>query len=280
MNRFIPSLLLALVWTNTWAQEHQFLNKPETIAKNDVYKMIQYDALDSLSFMEEFSNGYYSIYDEVGLKIKSNEYRSHINKGGTTIHEEYINYYIYNSLNEQIGLIQMFPNSGEPFNIISLKSISLEENSVQTATLESSIEGDSIVFKEYDYSPIRKAFGDTVEISELHSRAYHILDSAMHLDIFYSENGSIDSTEHHTKCNGQLRSMKCTTKTVFSYFSNGTILSKHLEYRSSTSKVNPYLLKEIRYKENGLIDSVKTSYLNPFIDETTLFHFHYEFRED
>jgi len=272
--------MFALLWIGTSAQEHQFLNKRETIVENGVYKMIQYDALDSLTFMDEFSNGYYSIYNEEGEKVKSNSYRSHIDKNGAAIHEEYINYYIYDSLGEQIGMIQMFPELDEPFNIISLKSISEDRKTVRIASLESDFDGDEFIFKEYPYSRPIKGIGDTINIDGSHYRAYGVLDSALYLDLFYAENGSIDSTIFHSKCNGTIRGMKCSTKTIFSYSSNGAILGKFITYRTSTSEVNPYLTKEVRYMENGLIDSIETNYLNSSIDETTLFRFEYKFRED
>lgn len=265
----------------TFSQEHQNLNTQEALVANKVYRIDEYDALDSIAFKQEFPNGYYSIFNKEGLVIKANNYRSYMVDAETDHHDEYINYSLYNENDQRIGFIQQFTEGDEPFGIISLKSISKDEETVQYASIESSLFGYAVEFDERDYNATISAVGDTVEITPTHHRAYGVRDSSFILDIFYSRtSGQIDSTIYHNKCDGKLRGQKCQSKVFYTYDENGKMVSKRLEYHSSTSEINPYIVRLASYNEKGLVETLETNYLRPSIDDREVRKFVYTFRED
>jgi len=283
MKKFVVFFLLSSVHFLTFSQEHQNLNSQEALIENKVYRIDEYDALDSTAFKQEFPNGYYSIFNEEGLVIKANNYRSYMVDAETDHHDEYINYSLYNENDQRIGFIQQFTEGDEPFQIISLKSISEDEETVQYANVDigPSLLGYTVEFDKRDYNAVMSAFGDTVEITPTHHRAYGVRDSSFLLDIFYSPtSGLIDSTIYHNKCLGKLRSEKCQSKVFYTYDESGKIISKRMEYHSNTSEINPYIVRLASYNEKGLVETLETNYLSSSINDREVRKFVYTFRED
>ncbi len=65
--------LLILITTNfTFSQEIQYSVTKDAIEKNDIYKIYQYNVIDSLKFIKDYPNGYYAIFDEEGRVKKAN----------------------------------------------------------------------------------------------------------------------------------------------------------------------------------------------------------------
>jgi hypothetical protein len=48
----------------------------EVIKKNKIYKCLEYDFQDSVSFFKKYKNGYYTIFDTQGRKVEENAYSS------------------------------------------------------------------------------------------------------------------------------------------------------------------------------------------------------------
>ncbi|NVK65960.1 MAG: hypothetical protein HWE22_15320 [Flavobacteriales bacterium] len=281
MKKFVVFFLLSSVHFLTFSQEHQNLNTQEALVANKVYRMDEYDGLDSAAFKQEFPNGYYSIFNEEGLVIKANNYYSYDFSGEEPKHDEYINYSFYDENDQRIGFIQQFTKGDEPFRIISLKSISEDEETVQYASIEPSFLGYKVEFDKRDYNAVMSSVGDTVEITPTHHRAYGVRDSSFMLDIFYSRtSGLIDSTIYHNKCLGKVRSEKCQSKFFYTYDENGNIVSKRMESHSNTSEINPYRVRTASYNEKGLVETLETNYRSSSINDREVRKFVYTFREE
>lgn len=282
MKKFVVPALLCLLQFWTFAQEHQFLNKKEVLVANKVYRMDEYDALDSVGFKDEFPNGYYSIYNQEGLVIKANNYQSYVVDAETNHHDEYINYYFYNEKDQRIGFIQMFTDGDEPFRIISLTELSEDRKMAQHVKLEPSPLGSKIEFEELKSAPsLPILFKDTVQLTETHYRSIGSKDSTLTLDIYYSQNGRIDSTITTNKCYLNSLSSDCYSKCFFVYDDNGNLISKRFESHSKNSDINPYTVRTVKFNSLGLVESIETKYLNPQISSNVEFRkFVYTLRED
>lgn len=282
MMKFVVPVLLYLLQFSTFAQEHQFLNKKEVLVANNVYRMDEYDALDSVGFKQQFPNGYFSLYNEDGLVIKANNYYSYDFAGEEPKHDEYINYYFYNEKDQRIGFIQMFTDGDEPFRIISLKELSEDRKTAQRVKLEPSPFGSRIEFEELTSAPsLPILFKDTVQLTETHYRSIGSEDSTLTLDIYYSQNGLIDSTITTNKCYLNSQSSDCYSKCFFFYNDNGNPISKRFESHSKNSDINPYTVRTVKFNSLGLVESIETKHLNPQISSNVEFRkFVYTLRED
>ncbi len=270
-------IFFCLIFFFGYGQEHQFVNSKEVLMKNKVTKIFQYDASDSLKFIQKYPNGYYSIVDDLGRVVEANNYTYFITKEGETITREYKNYSFYDSLNNQIGFIQMFINLEDPFRIITLKSFDYNSNKIKTVNLEENNEYESkFVFREEEIQRKKTFFGDTISINKFSKRTYSVSDSSIYLDLFYNKKDQIDSSIFHNSCIGKNGSNDCYIKTKYLYGKDNVISIKTIENYSETAKSNPLLKRKIIYHTNGLVKSVLTEFIDSGTKEFTKYIYYYD----
>ena len=121
MKIFLP-IVFFIINLIGYSQEHSSLFESKRIIENSVYKVVEYDPTDSMTYFSIYPNGYYSIYDEYGRMVESNHYAPYL-LDSTWMPGEFKNYYLYDSEDNRIGFIQLHENMASPFRFINLKSI-------------------------------------------------------------------------------------------------------------------------------------------------------------
>lgn len=191
-------LIISIITLNySFGQEHQYLNTSEVIKRNNVYKMLEYNPEDSLKYFETYPSGYYSKYDKLGRITESNHYSSY-EKDSVWYPNMFINYYLYDSLNNRIGFAQIHEEMESPFRFFEIKSFDNGKDSVMTARLLDSWQMNSeFVFSTESIKKKEQFFGDTISISKRHKRLISVKDSLIFMDIYLNHKGKTDSTILH-----------------------------------------------------------------------------------
>lgn len=281
MKALLYLLLFFTVFSAT-GQEHRGLLSQETLIKNRVHTIFQYDASDSLQFMTNFPNGYYSIYNEDGNVILSNNYTRTFGEKAEDIWEEYKNYYFYNGNGDRIGFIQMYVDAETPFRMISLQSMNAVGDSIQTVTMETGQDVDNwgdtyFAFRKTPLMEPRFYFGDTILVSPFHRRSYVVADTTMFEDIFFNSSNTIDSTIFHSKSYGKRTTEPHFLTTTFQYTADNQLRSKTRSSRAITLDASPSSITTVNYTQNGLITSIETYYSET--NSTEIMKYLYTFRE-
>lgn len=255
--RSILALLIFNLNFTCFCQEHKSLFERDCILANNVYKVVEYDPIDSIGFFERCPNGYYSYFDIYGRIVEANHYSGFVSEG-VWIPGEFVNYYLYDSLDNQIGFIQIHQDMLSPFRFIELKSFDLEENLVKTVSLESMWEVNSnFIFDEKEIKQ-EKSDHDTVVFNPYHKRIYYNGDTTTYQELYLNKNGQIDSTVFYNICSGSIGKFECETRTVYEYFSNGGIKRISEQHYQILEDRKLLFQLEYFYLQNGLIDQIKS----------------------
>jgi hypothetical protein len=228
------------------------------IAKNKVWKILEYDPTDSVEYFKKYPSGYYSKYDKYGRIIFENAYAPY-GSGKEWTPNEFLNYYLYDSLDNQVGFIQINNNYYYPISSISLQSYDTAANKVRTVSLKEGNQINSkLEFKEKDIPEKKIFFYDTVQINKILKRIYLTSDSSSRFDLFYNKNKLIDSTIYYAKCHGQSVEFDCHTVISYEYYKNSG--QKRIEKEIQYNRKKLYSITVTYYYENGLIDKMQSHY--------------------
>ncbi|MGV6861355.1 MAG: hypothetical protein ACWA41_06260 [Putridiphycobacter sp.] len=243
-----------------YSQEHSSLFEKKCILENKVYKVVEYDPTDSLMYFNKYPNGYYSIYDKYGRMVESNHY-SPYEIDSLWIPGEFKNYYLYDSLDNKIGFIQIHENMDAPFRFIELKSFDKENNKVKIASLETSWKVNSnFHFKEIELKEEKQYITDTVVLNPFHKQVYFNRDTINYLDLFINKDKLIDSTIYHGTCSGWIGKHDCETKIIYEYYTNGVIKKKTELHFQLLQNRKLYSQHEYFYLKTGLLDKITSYY--------------------
>ncbi len=241
--RLPGAFICFILWTSVCLGQSKHIGfiKADVLKKNKVYKCVEYDYSDSISFFKEYKNGFYTIFDPDGRKIEENLFpglghESKVlymyNSSGwellwiwidemmaPTIQRVYVN--TFNSSGRKIGYIDYLPNY-------------MPETGTLTNT--NAVHDSVVSFKGSDKKVTHLYFRDNkrADTSSIFCEYYHNerLDSAVLKD-----------------SNELLRS-------EFLYASNILILSTH----RWIDKNRLTQIEKIYYLKNGLIDYYDESY--------------------
>jgi hypothetical protein len=258
--RVFVTLILISIELTVFSQEHSILFEQNIILKNKIYKVLEYDPIDSLEYFNKYPNGFYSIYDKFGRVTRSNHY-SPFETDNIWISGEFKNYYLYDSLDNKVGFIQIHEDFDSPFRFIDLKSFDYENNKVKRASLESSWEVTSnIVFVENEIKKEKQTHIDTVVLNNFHKQIFYNGDSVNYLDLYLNNDQLIDSTVYHGTCYGSIGKHDCETKVIYDYYSNGVVKKKIEQHFQLLKEWKLYSEYEYFYYQNGLLDQITKYY--------------------
>lgn len=273
-------IIVIFIFSCYWSfgQEHSSLFQSETIKKNKVYKILEYSPLDSVRFFEQYPEGNYSKFDQLGRMTQSNYY-SPFEIEGVWHPNMYKNYYLYDSLDHQIGFVQIHDEMESPFRFLEVRSYNLTTDTIKIAQLAESYQRNSqFIFKTEQQISKPPYFGDTLQISKMHNHLKSLTDSSVTMDIYLNKSGFKDSTIFKSIGTGQNGNYKSETISIYTYYKNGnvkTIIQKRYHIKNSREL---YSIEEYHFLENDLLDVIK-SYYN-INKEWKLKKFKYFFRKD
>lgn len=274
-------LLILLVFLTvvgiSHCQEHKYLFDKEIIERNKVSKVLEYSLNDSVGFFNDYPNGFYSKFDKYGRLIESNHYSGPADSNLPSL--EFRNYYLYDSLNNQVGFIQLHDGWENPFRFIELKSFNPDDSLVQKASLSSGfVVNSSIEFVEESLNDKDYSENDTLDISKYHKRIYFKEDSSFYMDFHYNEANQIDSTVVMTMSyrNGELK-YPTSIITIIEYFDNGYVKTKTKRHFNLEEEKKLTSESKFIYFESGLLDKIITS--NPSTDKRNVSKFIYYYFE-
>ncbi|MCC7452611.1 MAG: hypothetical protein IT222_00480 [Crocinitomix sp.] len=276
MYRIIFIAFIFISYRN-FGQEHSTLFQSETILKNNVFKVLEYNPTDSIRFFEDYPSGYYSKFDKLGRIIESNHY-SPFEINGIWQANMFKNYYLYDSLNNQIGIVQINDQMEQPIRLLEVKSFDKLTDSIKIARLSESFQTNSnFVFENIQKIEQIPFWGDTLKISKTHELVKSIKDSTISMHIFYNENGLKDSTIFRSTITGLNGKFNAETVTKYTYYKNENIHTiVQINYQlNNTRKI--YAIYEYVYLENELLDLVMSFYSHNNV--TRISKFKYFFRQ-
>ncbi len=274
MRIIFTTILLTLNFIG-FCQEHSSLFERDIIKENKVYKILEYNPVDSLNYFKKYPNGIYSNYDIYGRIVESNHY-SPFEIDNKWISGEFRNHYLYDSLDNKIGFIQIHDNMASPFKFIELKSIDKENNKVKTVSLESSWKLNSnFIFDEKNLKEEKQIRTDTIVLNDFHKQIYFEGDSINYLDLYINENKLVDSTIYHSSCFGWIGKHDCETKVMYEYFANGAIKRKTEQHFEILEDKKLYSQYDYVYSQNGLLDCMTSYYKGNERKEMSKFKYYY-----
>ncbi|UKN02748.1 hypothetical protein K6119_04365 [Paracrocinitomix mangrovi] len=269
-------LILLLSFNTLFSQEHSYLFEKSVIKENRVYKIVEYDPEDSVKFFEQYLNGYYSLYDTFGRMVESNFYVPNY-LDTAWIPFETKNYFMYDSLDNKIGFIQMDQFPSPSFRKIELKSYGYNSDSVKKVALESPWETHSnFIFTEYSLNEEQKHMAtDTFKINDYHKSVSYFNDSTRFADIFYNQYGLIDSIIRHDICIGAPGRHICQTRIVNTYDSKGNLVKRVVQLYQLIREKKLYSEIEYYYLQSGLLDYITTYFTSTQEKQTSKFKYYY-----
>lgn len=256
MNRII---ILISIFICNWSlsQEHRSLFQSKTIKQNKVYKILEYNPEDSIRFFEKYPDGYYSKYDKIGRMTESNHYSPYESTGGWHPNM-FTNYYLYDSLDNQIAFVQIHHEMESPFRFLEISSFS-ESDTIKIARLKESYQLNSeFLFQEKIKTDKSQFWGDTLKISKRHFFLKGINDSTITMDIYFDKNGLKDSTVFRSTATGWIGKHQSEKITKYTYFKNGnvkTIIQNSYQIKNSREL---YSITEYYFLENELLDRLRS----------------------
>lgn len=276
MNRIITFILI-FICSWTLSQEHRSLFQSKTIMLNKVYKILEYNPEDSIRFFEKYPDGYYSKYDKLGRMTESNHYSSY-ESAGVWHPNMFTNYYLYDSLDNQIAFVQIHHEMETPFRYLEVSSYS-ESDTIKIARLKESYQLNSaFLFEEKIKTDKSKFWEDTLKISKRHYFLKSITDSSITMDIYLDKKGKIDSTIFKAPASGWIGKHISEKITKYDYYQNGKVKSIIQNSFQITNTRELYSITEYYFLENNLLDMLKSYY--SINNEWTVRKYKYFFRND
>lgn len=252
-------LIIILIFTVNWcfSQEHITLFQSKSISQNKVFKVLEYDPEDSIRYFEQYPEGIYSKYDKLGRITESNHYSSY-ESGGIRHSNMFKNYYMYDSLDNQIAFVQIHDEMENPFRFMQVRAFN-ETDTIQIARLNESHQLNSEFLFETKQKVAKTFFwGDTIKISKRHHTLKSPNDSTISMDIYYNNNGTKDSIITKSVGSELSRKFKTETVTTYGYFQNGNIKSVTINKYHYKKSRETYMIEEYYFLENGLLDKIRT----------------------
>lgn len=253
-------ILFFLICVNcAQAQEHSFLFQAKSIKENNVFKVLEYDPEDSVGFFEKYPEGYYSKYDRNGRMNESNYYSYEYNDGW---HVTYMikNFYLYDSVDNQVAVVQIADELESPIQYMSVASFGTSDT-IQFAYLK---RGNKLIpevifdikLKERKSSYWR----DTVKVSKRHYFLQSLKDSTITMDIYYNKDRLKDSVIFRSPGSGSMGIYRSEKIITYSYYPNGIIKTiKEESYQITKTRVLS-AIKEYYFLENELLDRLRSYY--------------------
>ena len=273
-------IIFILVFICNWSlgQEHRSLFQSKTIKHNKVYKIVEYNPEDSILFFEKYPDGYYSKYDKRGRMTESNSYSSY-ESAGVWHPNMFTNYYLYDSLDNQIAFVQIHDEMESAFRFLEVSSFS-DSDTIKIARLKESDQLNSeFLFEEKIKTNKSQFWGDTLKITKRHFILKGLNDSTVTMDIYFDKNGLKDSTVFRTPATGWIGKHVSEKITKYDYYKNGKIKSIiENKYQIKNSR-ELYSITEYYFLENELLDRLRTYYLANNKD-WTVSKFKYFFRNN
>lgn len=264
--KLISTILLSILSSISFSQEHSTLFQAETMKKNRVLKVLEYNPDDSIHFFQQFPEGYYSRYDKSGRMIESNHYASY-EEHGVWHPEMFTNYYMHDSSGRQIGFISIYEDSDQPFRYIDITSPRKTSDSVDVVHLTDQYKPGFRFITEPANG--KKAFyGDTLVLGKRHKRLVSIEDSSIYMDFYYTKLGLMDSTVFHGKGYQHIgrENIPYTTRNVTHYLYFQKNVAERIikeNYRFINGVKESDYKEEYFVFENGLIDQIIRSRFYP-----------------
>lgn len=272
-------IIIILVFICNWSlsQEHRSLFKSQTIEQNKVYKILEYNPEDSIHFFEKYPDGYYSKYDRLGRMTESNGYSSY-QSDGVWHPNMFTNYYLYDSLDNQISFVQIHHEMETPFRYLEVSLFS-EPDTIKIVRLKESYQINSeFIFEERIKTDKSKFWADTLKISKRHFLLKSLTDSTITMDIYFDKKGFRDSTIFRAPATGWIGKHVSEKITKYTYYQNGTVKSIiENSYQIKNSR-ELYSITEYYFLENDLLDILKSYY--SINNEWTVRKYKYFFRND
>lgn len=272
-------IIFILVFICNWSlgQEHRSLFQSKTIKHNKVYKIVEYNPEDSILFFEKYPDGYYSKYDKRGRMTESNGYSSY-ESAGVWHPNMFKNYYLYDSLDNQIAFVQIHDEMESPFRFLEVSSFS-ESDTIKIARLKESYQMNSeFIFEEKIKTNKSKPWGDTLKISKRHYFLKSITDSSITMDIYFDKKGMKDSTIFRAPAAGWIGKHISENITKYNYYQNGKVKSIIQNSYQIKNSLELYSVYEYYFLENELLDMLKSYYSTN--NEWTVRKYKYFFRND
>lgn len=277
MKTTLIAILFMFICNCTLSQEHRSLFQLKTIKQNKVYKILEYNPEDSIHFFEKYPDAFYSKYDKLGRMTESNGYSSYEN-AGVWHPNMFTNYFLYDSLDNQIAFVQIYDEMENPFRFLEISSFS-ESDTIKIAKLKESHQLNSeFLFEEKIKTEKSKFWGDTLKISKRRYFLKSIIDSTITMDIYFDKKGIIDSTIFKTLATGWIGEHVSEKITKYDYYQNGkvkSIIQNSFQIKNSREL---YSITEYYFLENDLLDMLKTYY--SINNEWTVRKYKYFFRND
>mgnify|MGYP001310940773 CR=1 FL=1 len=256
MNSII-TIILIFICSWSLSQEHRSLFQSKTIKQNKVYKILEYNPEDSIRFFEKYPDGYYSKYDKLGRMTESNHYSSY-ESAGVWHPNMFTNYYLYDSLDNQIAFVQIHDEMETPFRFLEVSSYS-ESDTIKIARLKESYQLNSaFLFEEKIKTEKSKFWEDTLKISKRHYFLKSITDSSITMDIYFDKKGKIDSTISRSPATGWIGKHISENITKYDYYQNGKVKSIIRNSYQIKNTRELYSITEYYFLENELLDRLRT----------------------
>ena len=258
MNRI---LIIILIFTSncSLSQEHRSLFQPKIIKQNKVIKILEYFPEDSIRFFEKYPDGYFSKYDKLGRMIESNHYSSYEN-AGVWHPNMFTNYYLYDSLDNQIAFIQIHHEMENPFEYLEIKKYG-ECDTIKIASLKESQQLNSeFIFEEKIKTDKSQFWEDTLKKSKRHYFLKSITDSTITMDLYFDKKGKLDSTIFIAPATGWIGKHVSEKITKYDYYQNGKVKSIIQNSYQIKNSRKLYSINEYYFFENELLNLLKSYY--------------------
>lgn len=253
----IFTFIFTFICSWSLSQEHSSLFQSKTISQNKVFKVLEYDPEDSIRFFDKFPDGYYSKYDKMGRMTESNHYSSY-EDAGVWHPNMFTNYYMYDSLDNQIAFVQIHHEMENPFRFLQVSSYN-GSDTVRIARLKESWQLNSaFLFEEKIKIEKSKFWEDTLKISKRHYFLKSIADSTITMDIYFDKKGKIDSTIFKAPATGWIGKHVSEKITKYDYYQNGKVKSIIQNSYQIKNTRNLYSITEYYFLENELLDRLRT----------------------
>lgn len=280
--KFIFAFILAAISQYSFGQEHSSLFQPEVMKKNRVLKVLEYHPEDSLAFFKKYPEGYYSKYNKEGRMIESNHYSSYEHEG-IWYPNMFINYYVYDSLGEQIAFISKFEDGDQPFRYINVTLPRKTGDSVDIVSLKDQYKPGFRMLTE-STNEKEPFFRDTIDLGKRHKRLISVEDSTIYMDLYFNKQGLKDSMIFYG--NGYTHTGRKSTPYTsrntmhYSYFKDGTLKSVVKRTYNTTNGITKlYSGEKYFFLENGLLDQMG-NYFGDTENKLVYSKFIYTFRKE
>lgn len=254
----IITIILIIICNWSLSQEHSSLFQSKTIKQNRVYKVLEYNPKDSINYFQKYPSGYYSKYDRRGRMTEENHYSPYENDG-VWYPNMFTNYYLYDSLDNQISFAQIHHEMETPLAMLYVSSYN-ESDTIKVARIKDLFQENSEILFEEIKKQKSQFWGDTIKISKNHFFMENLNDSTTTMDFYFNNKGVLDSTIFKSPSTGWSGKHISENITKYDYYENGEVrfMSKK-NYKIQDSR-ELSSITEYYFLENGLFEKLRSYY--------------------